>query len=324
MLTGMEVANASMYDGSTAAAEAVLMAHRITRRRKAVLAGNLHPHYRDTIATVSRLADDEVEVLAPRPGGSEDLASLIDDTVSCVVVQTPDVFGHLHDLRPIAANGARGRRAAGRRRHRDRVARPGGVARRDGRRHRGRGRPVARQSADLRRALRRPVRDAAEIRAADARAARRRDRRCGRTARLRADAFGARAAHPPREGDLQHLHQFRPVRARLHDPSHAARRSPGLRRLARINHANAVALAERLAAIPGVTVLNDTFFNEFTIRRAAGCGAADRAAWRRRACSAACRSRGSIPNRPELADSDHRGLDRGEHRGGSRRVRRRH
>ena len=54
MLTGMEVANASMYDGSTAAAEAVLMAHRVTRRRKAVLSGNLHPHYRETIETVSR------------------------------------------------------------------------------------------------------------------------------------------------------------------------------------------------------------------------------------------------------------------------------
>ena len=52
MLTGMEVANASMYDGSTAAAEAVLMAHRVTRRNKAVLSGNLHPHYRETIETV--------------------------------------------------------------------------------------------------------------------------------------------------------------------------------------------------------------------------------------------------------------------------------
>ncbi len=103
MLTGLEVANASMYDGSTAAAEAVLMAHRITRRRKAVIAGNLHPHYRDTIATVSRLADEEVELLPPRPGGDESLAAAIDDTVSCVVVQTPDVFGHLHDLAPIAA-----------------------------------------------------------------------------------------------------------------------------------------------------------------------------------------------------------------------------
>src|SRR6202165_348523 len=58
-LTGMEVANASMYDGSTAAAEAVMMAHRITKRRKAVLMGNVHPHYRAAIETVSRMAEDE-------------------------------------------------------------------------------------------------------------------------------------------------------------------------------------------------------------------------------------------------------------------------
>src|SRR5687767_339701 len=49
LLTGMDVANASMYDGSTACAEAVLMAHRVTKRKKAVLAGNLHPHYRETV-----------------------------------------------------------------------------------------------------------------------------------------------------------------------------------------------------------------------------------------------------------------------------------
>ena len=55
-LTGMEVANASMYDGSTAAAEAVLMAHRLTRRNKAVLFGGLHPHYRAVIETVCRYA----------------------------------------------------------------------------------------------------------------------------------------------------------------------------------------------------------------------------------------------------------------------------
>ena len=66
MLTGMEVANASMYDGSTAAAEAVLMAHRVTRRNKAVSAGNLHPHYRETIETVSRMSDDESLTSAAR------------------------------------------------------------------------------------------------------------------------------------------------------------------------------------------------------------------------------------------------------------------
>src|ERR1700676_2444103 len=50
-LTGMEVANASMYDGSTGTGEAVLMAHRLTKRNKAVLSGGLHPHYRETVAT---------------------------------------------------------------------------------------------------------------------------------------------------------------------------------------------------------------------------------------------------------------------------------
>src|SRR5687768_2751301 len=102
MLTGMEVANASMYDGSTAAAEAVLMAHRITRRHKAVLAGNLHPHYRETVATVAQLAGHEIVPLPPAPGGKEDLGSRIDGTVSCVVVQTPDFYGHLHDLTELA------------------------------------------------------------------------------------------------------------------------------------------------------------------------------------------------------------------------------
>src|SRR5262245_10192685 len=82
MLTGMEVANASMYDGSTAAAEAVLMAHRLTKRHRAVLAGNLHPHYRETIETLSRMAGDEVISAPPAPYGKQDLISLIDNGVS--------------------------------------------------------------------------------------------------------------------------------------------------------------------------------------------------------------------------------------------------
>src|SRR6476620_8290963 len=102
MLTGLEVANASMYDGSTAAAEAVLMAHRITKRHKAVLAGNLHPHYRETVETVARLAEHDVVALPPAPAGKQDLAAAIDPTVSCVVVQTPDFYGHLHDLTELA------------------------------------------------------------------------------------------------------------------------------------------------------------------------------------------------------------------------------
>ena len=82
LLTGMEVANASMYDGSTAAAEAVLMAHRVTKRKKAVLAGNLHPHYRETIETVSGMSDHEVVALPPSPQGAEDLLGAIDNETS--------------------------------------------------------------------------------------------------------------------------------------------------------------------------------------------------------------------------------------------------
>src|SRR5712671_1642503 len=60
VLTGMEVANASMYDGSTATAEAVLMAHRVTGRNRAVLSGNLHPHYAETVRTMAGLAGEIV------------------------------------------------------------------------------------------------------------------------------------------------------------------------------------------------------------------------------------------------------------------------
>src|SRR3989441_8131729 len=100
MLTGMEVANASMYDGSTAAAEAVLMAHRITKRRKAVLAGNLHPHYRATIETVSAMAGDEVVALPPDPAGARQQFE-IDAETSCLVVQFPGFYGHLPDPPPL-------------------------------------------------------------------------------------------------------------------------------------------------------------------------------------------------------------------------------
>ncbi len=101
-LTAMDVANASMYDGSTATAEAVLMAHRATRRNKAVLSGGLHPHYGAVVETVSRMAEDEVVALPPDPTGTEDILAQIDDTVSCVVVQSPSFFGQLIDLKPIA------------------------------------------------------------------------------------------------------------------------------------------------------------------------------------------------------------------------------
>src|SRR5580698_989831 len=101
LLTGMEVANASLYDGSTATAEAVLMAQRITKRPKAILSGGLHPHYAETVETVAALSGEVVQapVSAGRVG---ELVGSIDSDTACVVVQTPDVFGLVRDLKPIA------------------------------------------------------------------------------------------------------------------------------------------------------------------------------------------------------------------------------
>ncbi|HEX3430566.1 MAG TPA: aminomethyl-transferring glycine dehydrogenase subunit GcvPA [Rhizomicrobium sp.] len=101
LLTGMEVANASLYDGSTATAEAVLMAQRLTRRPKAVLSGGLHPHYAATVQTLASLGGKVVRAPA-EPGRAEDLAGLIDEETACLVVQSPDVFGLIRDLKPVA------------------------------------------------------------------------------------------------------------------------------------------------------------------------------------------------------------------------------
>src|ERR1700722_5089096 len=93
-LAGMEVANASMYDGSTACGEAILMAHRLTRRKKAVLSGGLHPQYADVAAPLSGRAGDAIVRLPPDVRAGEDIAARIDDQTSCVVVQSPDFFGN--------------------------------------------------------------------------------------------------------------------------------------------------------------------------------------------------------------------------------------
>ncbi|GAK33944.1 putative glycine dehydrogenase (decarboxylating) subunit 1 [Iodidimonas nitroreducens] len=106
-LLGCDVANASLYDGSTACGEAILMARRITRgRKKAILAGGLHAHYGDVVETITQYGDEQVIRLQPLADDpARDLQNLIDsidEETACVVVQTPDLFGHLHDLGPLA------------------------------------------------------------------------------------------------------------------------------------------------------------------------------------------------------------------------------
>ena len=101
-LTGMEVANASMYDGSTGCGEAALMARRVTKRKKAVLSGGLHPHYAAVARTNLELLGDEVAIAEPDPAAAENIAAMIDDETACVIVQSPDVFGNIRNLEPIA------------------------------------------------------------------------------------------------------------------------------------------------------------------------------------------------------------------------------
>ena len=265
MLTGMEVANASMYDGSTAAAEAVLMAHRVTKRRRAVLAGNLHPHYRETIETVSRLSEHELTVLPAAPGGKEKLGEAIDETVSCVVVQTPDFYGHLHDLTDIAkkAHAAGALLVAvftevvslG-------LVQPPGAMGADIVVGEGQsignalsfGGPYVGLFATRQKLVRQmPGRLAGET--VD------REGRRGFVLTL-----STREQHIRREKATSNICTNSGLCVLAFTIHLALLGEAGLRRLARINHANAVALAKALGSIKGVKVLNDTFFNEFTIR----------------------------------------------------------
>ena len=112
-LFGTDIANASMYDGSTACWEAIAMAARITRRDQALLSAGLHPHYAQTAQTMARFTGDELVAGTPDLVAETDDTALIagiSDKTSCVVVQYPDVLGRIPDLAAIAeaahANGA--------------------------------------------------------------------------------------------------------------------------------------------------------------------------------------------------------------------------
>lgn len=105
-LFGTDVANASMYDGSTACWEAIVMARRVTRRAKAILSGGLHPHYVSVAKTMAKYTGDVLNTRLPDLSAEPDTADLIgaiDDDTSCVVVQYPDILGRIGDLSELAA-----------------------------------------------------------------------------------------------------------------------------------------------------------------------------------------------------------------------------
>ncbi len=263
-LTGMEVANASMYDGSTATAEAIAMAHRVTRRRKALVSGGLHPHYAATARTLSDMAEDEIVVLPPSPMASEDLIGALDGSLSCVVVQNPDFFGNLHDLRPLAeacqakgillvvavteilalglieAPGAMGA---------DIVVGEGQSI--------GNGLNFGGPYVGLFATREKYMRQMP-------------GRLCGQTLDSQGRrgfvlTLSTREQHIRREKATSNICTNSGLCALAFSIHMSLLGETGLRQLATINHANAVALAEALES-HGVEVLNHSFFNEFTLR----------------------------------------------------------
>lgn len=105
-LLGLGIANDSVYDGPSAVGEAVLMAQRLTHRDQVVLAGGLHPHARAVVETYCTAREVRIVSAGVRTvdGKLEQdaVADLVDDATACVVVQQPDVFGHIHDLEGLA------------------------------------------------------------------------------------------------------------------------------------------------------------------------------------------------------------------------------
>jgi glycine dehydrogenase subunit 1 len=264
-LTSMDVANASMYDGSTGTAEAVLMAHRITKRRKAILSGGLHPHYAEVVRTQSHMAGFCVLTLPPDVTAQENLISTVADDVSCIVVQTPDVFGNLRDVSALA-------RACHQRGVLLVVVVTEAISL-------GLIKPPGEMGADIVVGEGQSIGNALSfggpyvgVFATRSEYVRQMPGRlCGQTV----DADGRRAFVLTLSAREQHIRREKATSnictnsglCCLAFTIHLSLLGEtGLRRLAEVNHANAVRLADQLSGLKRVEVLNRTFFNEFTLK----------------------------------------------------------
>ena len=266
-LFGCEIANASMYDGSTAMWEAIVMSHRITRRNKTIISSGVHPHYVSVAKTMAAFTEDVLETELPELTAQTDVQRLIgalDNETSAVVVQYPDILGRITDLTPIA----------------DAVHAAGALL-------------IAVVTEPLALgAIRSPGEMGADIVVGEGQsigvglqfggpyvglfACREKHVRQmpGRLAGETVDAEGKRGFVLTLSTREQHIRREKAtsnictssVLCALAFTAHLTLLGEkGLRQLAVLNHARACETAQRLSAIPGVSLVNDSFFNEFTL-----------------------------------------------------------
>ena len=266
-LYGCEVANASMYDGSTACWEAIGMAGRITRRKKAILSAGLHPHYVSVCRTMARFTGDTLESELPKLEAATDFESLIaaiDGETSCVVVQYPDILGRIGDLSPIAeAAHAQGALLIAV------VTEPVAL---------GLLKPPGEMGADIVVGEGQSIGVGLQFGGPYVGLFATREKFVrqmpGRLAGETVDAEGKRGfvltlstreQHIRREKATSNICTNSGLCALAFSVHMTLLGGAGLTALARLNHARAITASDRLGAIPGVRLVNDHFFNEFTL-----------------------------------------------------------
>jgi glycine dehydrogenase subunit 1 len=267
-LYGCEVANASMYDGSTAMWEAILMAHRITRRNKTVISSGVHPHYVSVATTMAKFTGDALATSLPELTAETDadrLIASIGPETSAVVVQYPDILGRIIDLTPIAeaAHAAGALLIAV-------VTEPVAL---------GLIRSPGEMGADIVVGEGQSIGVGLQFGGPYLGLFACRDKHVrqmpGRLAGETVDAEGKRGfvltlstreQHIRREKATSNICTSSVLCALAFTVHMTLLGEKGLRQLASLNHARACEAADRLSAIPGLGLVNDSFFNEFTLR----------------------------------------------------------